>query len=374
MKFLVAVWYEFQKSVRDVKMMVIMIVFPIVVIYLLGTAVEGFFNKDIAPKIKIAVVNEDSGPIGNAFDKFLLGDAIRDKLVVSKLTSEVEARRAVDNKEYTAMVFLPTGLSDGVLSQTKRDITIYGNDDIAFVQTIVGSFINAFNAQNAAMQQGLEPLQITGGNSVQRVNRVKSDAVPNLKDYYAILVLLQVLIVGGVFGANITSKEYGSDMHIRVHALPVSQWSLLAGRILGSTFCLCLTSLAVIAFTGFAYGVNWNGSVPVMAWTILFFSFLMVGMGAVFGKLFQRFSAALMAILVLLFFFGIASGSVSPTSGVTALGFLTPNYYGKILLFGSIYGYSASLMIRSALCLLGFAALTFIALILLSRRVRNDSL
>lgn len=81
-----------------------------------------------------------------------------------------------------------------------------------------------------------------------------------------------------------------------------------------------------------------------------------------------------MVILLLVFLFGTASGSVSPKSTIIAFGFLTPNYYAKELLFGTIYGYPDVVMIRSALVLAAFAAAVCAAVILLTRRAHYDNI
>lgn len=374
MKFLIAAWYEFLKNVRDIKMIAIIIVFPIITIYMLGSAVAGFFETDISPKFEIAVVNQDDGIVGSEFDKFLGNKDISEKLTVKAFESQDEAKSAVDAGTYTALVYLPKGMTTALANGDKQQIVIYGKENMEFVETLVSGFASGFNTVNAAVTTGLMPVQIHSETAIQRVNRVKGDAFPNMKDYYAVLILLQILIAGGVFGVYITTKPYGSDMHIRVHALPVNKWSLLSGRILGSTVYMALASAVIIVFTGLAYGINWNGSMPIMAGTILLFCFIMVGAGAVFGKLFSKSTTALMMVMVLLFAFGIVSGAVSPTSGVTAFGFLTPNYYAKVLLFGSIYGYPAQVMVQSALCLAVFAAITYGALAVLTRRRGNDNL
>lgn len=374
MNFLIAAWYEFLKNVRDVKMVAIMVVFPIITIYMLGTAVAGFFSKDVKPGFEIAYVNLDDGAVGSAFGTFLENKDISSRLDVKAYPGMEQAKQAVDDGRADAMVYLPQGLTQAVARGEKQAITLYGKDALAFVDTLVSGFASGFNTQSAIARTAGHPVEIAAENSVERVSRIKNDAVPSLKDYYAVLVLLQILVAGGIFGVYVTTRNYGSDMHIRIHALPVNKWTLLYGRLLGSTVYLCLTTAVIIAVTGAAFGINWGGNALVMAGTILLFCFLMVGIGAIFGRVFGKFTTAVMAVLALLFFFGVASGAVSPTSGVTALAFLTPNYYAKVLLFGSIYGYPAGVMAQSALWLAALAAVTYGALTALMRRNDYDNL
>lgn len=373
MKFLVAAGYEFLKNLRDLKMIVFLIVFPIVTIYLIGSAVQGFFEPDTGRVIEVAYVNEDEGVIGRGFDAFFGSEEIKDSLKISKYDSAEEGEKALSDGSGTVLVSVPEGLSDSIMRGESGSVEVSGNTGLDIVETMVNSYTSSVNANMAAAEAGLKPVAAERADAVIRVDRTKNGSYPSLIDYYAILILLEALVIGAIFGAYISARNYDSDIHIRIHALPVHSMTLLFGRVLGSVAYLLLTSAATMLFTGCVYGVNWGGNLPVMLGALALFCTVMVGIGVVCGRVLKKISTAIMMVFALMFFFGTVSGSVSPLSGATALGFLTPNYYAKILLFGSIYGYSDHVMINSALWLAAIAAAVYALVIVLMRRVQHDN-
>lgn len=374
MKFIIAAWYEFLKNIRDIKMLAFIVVFPIVVSYLLGSAVQGYFKTYDGQAIEAAYVNNDGGVVGQAFDQFTNAGEVKERVDARPYAGIDEGREALSDGTCTVIIYLPEGLSESVLKGGGGKIELEGSEDVEYINALTSSFASTFNANLASIKAGGAPLKFERVNSAVRVDRTKGGEFPDLTDYYAVLVLLQALVIGGIFGAHITARNYGSDIHIRNHALPVRPWALLFGRIAGSTAYLLVAGSATILFTKFVYGVNWGGNVPVMIGTLAIFSFVVIGLGVICGRVFKKVSTSTMIILVIMFFFGTVSGSVSPKSGAIALGFLTPNYYAKELLFGTIYGYPDQVMIRSALMLAAFAAAVCVAVILLTRRAHYDNI
>jgi ABC-2 type transport system permease protein len=374
MKFLIAAWYEFLKNIRDVKMLAFLVVFPIVVAYLIGSAVSGYFTPDDGKPMIVAYVNLDDGAVGRALDGFLDAEEVKERIDIRPYASLEEGRKALSDGSCTALVHLPEGLSENVLLGSGGKIELEGGEGLEYVNALAGSFASSFNAHLASMQAGGGLMQTERVDAVTRVSRTKGGAFPSMIGYYSVLVLLQALVIGAIFGAYITARNYGSDIHIRIHALPVKPWSLLFGRITGSVAYLLMASAATILFTKFVYGVDWGGNVPIMAGALALFSFTVVSIGVICGRVFKKISTSVMIVFLLMFFFGTVSGSISPKNGAVALGFLTPNYYAKELLFGTIYGYPDQTMIKSALILAAFAAAAGLAVMALTRRAGNDNI
>jgi ABC-type multidrug transport system permease subunit len=157
----------------------------------------------------------------------------------------------------------------------------------------------------------------------------------------------------------IVTKQDNSDMHIRTHSLPASRYTLILGRILGSSAFLFAISIAVIFFTKYAYGVNWNGNIFVILGTLFAFSIISVGLGVLIGLIIPGFATSLMVILMLVMFFGIVSGAISPTVADGVIAMLSPNYHAKIIIFGSIYKYPTSVIMESVIWLAGFITVIY---------------
>lgn len=374
MKILTAAYYEFLKNLRDIKMFAILVIFPILMIYLLGNAIGTYFSKDASKSIPVGYVNLDKGVVSQEFDKFFDIKEIKERVAITVYNDEKLAQKALDDGKIDAVIYLPRSFSQNLIKGNKQAIYLYGEKNLAFVESLVSSFISKYNAATAIISVNGKPVRPGSMNVLKRVSYTKNAAVPDAIDYYSVLTLLQMLFMGSMLGVFITSRTSGSDMHIRMYSLPVEKWKLISGKILGGTVYMMLAGIITILFTKYVYHGNWNGNPFIILGTLLLFSLISIGMGIIIGLVIPGFATGLMIIMLLMMFFATASGGIMPSSSMDFLSFLSPNYHAKTILFGTIYGYSKQVMAEALVWLLGILAATFGAGAALLRRVGYDNI
>jgi ABC-2 type transport system permease protein len=374
MRILTTAYYEFLKNLRDIKMFAILVVFPIVMIYLLGNAIGTYFSEDVDKKIPIGYVNQDKDIISQEFDKFLDIKEIKDRLAMSAYNDEKQGQDAIADGKIDVLIYLPKDFSQNLIKGNKQTVYLYGEKNLVFVENLVNSFISRYNVATAVKSVNGKPVQPTTANVLKRVFYTKDAAVPDAMDYYAVLTLLQMLFMGAMLGIFITSRTSGSDIHIRLDSLPVAQWKLILGKILGSTVYMMMASIITILFTKYVYHSNWNGNMLIILGALLLFSLISIGMGIIIGIIIPGFATGLMIVMLLMMFFATASGGIMPSSSMDFLSFISPNFHAKNILFGTIYGYSKQVIIEALLWLVGMLAVTFGAGALLLRRVGYDNI
>jgi hypothetical protein len=375
MRVLITAYFEFVKSLRDIKMFIFLVITPIVTTFILGTAVENYFSNDTIKRILVGYVNKDSGVVGQSFNKFIQSEDIGKRLKLVNFYEKAEGESGLDKGNIEVLIYLSKDLTESLKSGDKKDIQLYGKKNVEFVESIVAGYTSTFNASNATISIGgsLEVEAVQASN-ITRIFYTKDKVTVRAIDYYAVLVLLQMLILGAIFGVFITSRSYDTDIHIRIHSLPVRKETLILGKVIGSVAYLFIASTITILSTKFLHGVNWNGNPIVIASTVLAFCIIVVGIGVVIGLLIPNLSAALMTILLIMIFFGAFSGSISPAYINDKVSFLIPNYHAKVLLFGTIYGYSKEVMLESALGLLAIMTVIYITAVIVIRRNRYDNI
>jgi ABC-2 type transport system permease protein len=373
MKVLIAAYYEFIKNIRDIKMLAVLIIFPMITTVILGNSVGKFLSKDSSKRITVGYINKDTGSVGNEFEKFLNSTEIKKRIEIVNFSDKSLGLTAIDNGKINTMIYLARGLSQEVQAGKKQSILIYGKNNVEFVESLVDSFTSIENAVNAVVSTG-GVLKTNSGSSIKRIFYTKDAKMPKPIDYYAVLNLLQMLILGGIFGVFITTRDYGSDMHIRIHSLPVSRWTLVGGRILGSVNFLFLSSIIIMMFTKFVLGANWDGNIFIILGTLYVFCSISVGLGVLIGFFIHNFSTALMLLLILMMFFSTVSGAISPSVTNLNLGVLAPNYHAKLMIFGTIYGYSRQVMQNAALWLGGFMLMIYGICGVVIGRAKNDNI
>jgi len=359
MKILVAAYYEFIKNMRNIKMLACLLIFPILMTYILGNAVGGYFDTDIKNRISIGYINEDIGQVGKEYDSLLQSKEIKSRLNITRFKNKDETKGALDKGKIDAVIFLPYNLTENLKNGESSNIELYGKKNLELIESITGGFISSYNAVNTVIASGNVPSKVDYSSAIQRIYYTKASKIPRVIDYYAVLELFNVLILGAIFGILIILKDDNSDMHIRISSLPTGKFTIVIGKILGSSLFLFSISIIVMLFTKYVYGVNWDGNMLIILGTLLAFSIISVGIGVLVKLLMPNFSSALMIVLLLMMFFGVVSGAISPACANGKIGMISPNYHGKILIFGTIYGYSKTIMLKSTIYLLGFIVLIF---------------
>ncbi|MDP4088705.1 MAG: ABC transporter permease [Bacillota bacterium] len=375
MKILVSAYYEFIKNLRDIKMFALLVVAPLIMIPILGNSIQGYFSGDIDKKIAVGYICQDNGIVGQEFDSFLGNGEISKRLDLKKYSNLAEGQEGLKDNKVEALIYLPEGLSQSVSSDLRETIQIYGDKNVELISSIVKGFTASYNAVKAAALIGGNPTaEFKTDSSIERIVYTEDGTNPRAIDYYGVLTLLQMMIIGAIFGVFITTKDYGTDIHIRIHSLPVKKGTLIFGRIIGSGAYVFLGALITMISTKFLYGVNWNGNPVIILGTILVFSFTAVGLGVLIGSLVSGFSTALMIVLLLMIFFGTFSGAISPASVNDTVKNFIPNYHAKVLLFGTIYGYSRQVMVEAAIWLAGIMIVVYGAAWIAVRRDRYDNI
>lgn len=210
--------------------------------------------------------------------------------------------------------------------------------------------------------------------TIERIHYTSNETMPSMIDYYSVMTLLQMLIIGAIFGVNIMHKSAKSDLQIRYQSLPISRWSLHMGQVTGSVIYLFILSTAILLFTKYVYGANWDGNFLIIAATMLVFCAIAIGMGLLIGNFVKSVPTALMIVMLLMMFFSKVSGAITPLGADEIWGTLTPNHHAKNIIFGTIYGYETNTIAESALWLGGFLLVIYGAVAVCIGRMRHDNL
>lgn len=365
-------WYEIIKNARDFKMLLIVLFMPIVMILILGSALDGPLKNDISGKITAGYVNHDTGVFGKQLDAFLNSKEIQDKIKIVKADNEEDGKKAVDKGETDVLIVIPENLSGEWADNEKQTIYLYGQKNVELVETLLKAYTSTFNAVSVVAKMTGEPVQPHNSDYIERIS-ADNLKMPRAIDYYSIMTLLQFLMMGAIFGVFITAREQGTDLHIRLNILPIGRWMLLTGRMLGNTVYLFAISILVMVFSKYVYHANLDGNLIIILLTLFIFCMTMIILGMLIGLLVKSMLGGLGIVFIITFFLASASGSISPAATIPLINIINPDYYAKILMFGSIYSYPSNLMLESMVYLLIFPVACFAGLVLFLRRVRYDS-
>lgn len=312
---------------RDRKEILLALFLPVIIIIVLNTAMDGLFSQDTDPiNIDVAIVQEDDEALG--LEQFkerveVLGlslnekealleqaaqvkpiDLIRNYLVSPELKellstqdlTETEATRLVEEGDIDAIVKIPEGFSNGVLThlildeQTEMAVKIQADEqstELNILQEIVHHFVDTLNLQFAigtvSSANMMDPDLPLGG-----IEMIEGTEPFNMTHFFTIAMstLFALFISQTVALKTVTEKR--ERVFNRILLTNSKPLYFLMGKVF-STFCfawlqvmtaIVATQLILDVFPGRIWEF-WMGLIAV----ITAFSLTVAGLSAIFTSL-----------------------------------------------------------------------------------------
>ncbi|GKU24386.1 permease [Clostridium folliculivorans] len=372
-----------KRNLRDKKALLSSILMPILMIIILGTALNSRFQSTELDKLDICYLNLDSGTLGKEFERFLEDDEIKEILNVKVVTSIKEGEKLVNDKKAVSLLLVPQDYSEKLEAGKESAIKIYNTKYADFKNTIVENIVDAYNSAGNTI------MAIAKLNSSNSLNYIRYKAVdenilstegnsPRGIDYYAVAMLVLAIMSSAGFAGDVISEDYFYDVSVRIKSTPIKSYERLLGKIIGCVFDIFIKAVIIIVFSKLVYKVNWGNNFGMIA--------IIVISAAVFSTVFGMFVAmvvgngnkasGILNILNNVFTFGAGGYAVLLTRelGESVMMHLSPNFYPQAALFNVIYSnnYSVNIHFFSTFgyisMLWAAAVLLFIGFITVERR------
>lgn len=325
------------------------ILFPIVLIFVFGTVLNGAMNSSKNFKdIKVVYcVSETSNTLFKELQNE--GSKLGIDFVKKDKTSGI---KAVENGKYTCLI-----------EMKNNKINLYKNSNNEFKAELIEAFIKTFLNRYNAMQKilivnpmGLKNLSLSGSDkSFLKDISISGKGNPGALDYYAVTMLTYILMYCIINGMN-SIGGHTSTMN-RLICSPVKKSEILIGRIMGATVFSVMQILIIIFFSKFAFNAYWGqhiGSVFLIALAESIMA-ISIGMGVTF--IFKDKEAISTGLNVVVMMFGFLGGCFFKLSNMGKIAELASNISPINLInnaiFKVIYANDFSLMpVSIAVCLI----------------------
>ena len=356
--FLATFQMGFKYLWRNPVSVTVLIVFPILIILILGNALSALISPDTSlDPAPVAVVADPDGALGT----YLQSPGIA-RFLELDFTDRARAEQLVADGNVCAAV-----ISDG------GRLSVLRAPDSGLMTQITLSVIDAYEQTGAAAalaaMEGRNAYELLGMD-IPVGERPLGKRIPNATDYYAVTMLVMILLYTGMNGMELFNKSLFSDMGARTFLTPMPKPVLIGGLLAASTVTSFLQGMVTFIFTGAVYGVYWGERIPLVLLTL-------------FGVV--LFSQSLCIFLLLLFRHqGAAAGASQAVFWVTTFvskGYAkvsfggadkifqyAPNAMAHTVIFGAVYGGNESKMAFCLALLFGLSALLFILAFSLGRR------
>lgn len=357
--FMITIKRNFAKS----PIILSVIVFSLIQIFILGNAIGGLQEKGVIIKEKVCYVNDLTGISGETFENFILNGMLNDTFITTKIDSKVIGEKAFQSGKYQTMIYASS-------VNGRNQIELYTVNERTPLRSLLNAFVESSNlAEVIIMNGGDYQVAPQNNNIFDRV--IDQVGIPIGIDYYSVQNLLQVLVIGGIFGVFSVLEDYQKNVYVRINTAPIDRWKVLGGRILANILFLMFMALVIIITSIIAYDANWSGNIGIIALVLFLQSAIIVGTGMLLATITKSTGASVGLLSMILILWSKASGAFDPSDSNSITAYLSPNYNAKNALFGTIYGGSSALIVNSILIMIVIMVAIYAMFYLIDRRKIN---
>ncbi|MBR6825342.1 MAG: ABC transporter permease [Oscillospiraceae bacterium] len=321
-------------------------------------ATEAGADVSISQWMKVYnVKNEDDGR-SLACDK----DIAEDHQIAAMIHfSEDFSKNVMDNAGKEDGDTIPITIKTGRSSQI----------DATVVKCVFDTFTNSLNADFAVQKhfpgKNLpQDLDIENGYTKMEID---AKSTPDAMTYYAIAMLMMVLLYGAEYGCNSIADDFFGVIGERIKTTPIKRYEQYIGKMLGMIVATTIQGIFIVLLTGLVYGAKWGTNYLALLGVIFSMSAASVTLGACLCMITRDGAKgqAMVSILVIVCTL-LAGGFVKIDTG--PLKFISPNYYAQTAMFNSIFNGDNGIALQNIGILWLFVIGASIVAILMSRRKR----
>ena len=308
---------EFKEYIREKMNWIFFLLFPIVLIFLLGNLLSSMDHAEEAiGDIKIQYLIDTSDMTKQiAIETFIQSVRDENNISFAQIYDLEEAKEEAGNDQVTAVV---------EFSGDPLGVHIYeGTNQIKnrTVAAIMNGFIKMNQSINAVMKEDATKLLTISTNKENYIQQKDLGVNRSMLDYYAVTMLVMMCLMSMMIGAGTFMGERQAKTLNRLIIAPKKRVYIFLQKILGlvGQTLIQVTVIMVVSVTVFHahYAVNGVDNVHLF---LMFFivTLAMISCGAVIGLLVKANPIAiLMPILWVMMFFGGTYSKEINISGIT---------------------------------------------------------
>ncbi len=352
---------EIKQNLRNVRALAMMILFPIVLMLVLGTALSGVFDSSNSfQDISVIYINQGGAPLSEAFNAFVA----RGSEMGLKFTStenKADGLEGITNGRYACFIEV-----------SKTSVGLYKNARYGFkanlAEGLLNTFLQRYNALAAIAKvqpQAVGRLAVDQNFSFVSSTSITGQKQPRAMDYFAVTMLTLIVLYSSMTGAAAIYGERTAKTGNRLLCSPLSRRDLLIGKLLGALVVTMLQVMVVVLFSKYVLHTYWGNHLGIVLAVVAAEIAMAVslGLGMVFILKNETSSKGILNMLIpLVAFFG---GNYMPVDAFSEtmqqLTNLSPLRWVNKAIFGVVYNNDFSSVGAAILINLAIAAV-FVAI------------
>ena len=341
----------------------------------------------VYPNLPVCLVVMDNGQMANTYANEFIQVSTEQKLfTISEAASFQEAKNMLVEGKLKGIVVFPQGFSAALASKTPATVQVTVDESNPTIASIVQSEIaGVFNIINSEMSaQNIDAIDGGQENSaylMQPVSIINEPLISGAASSFQFLApgfVALTVVTGSLIGvATSISKEKEQGTMDGLLVAPVSNISIIAGKVLAQTVRGMIQGFITLGLAILVFGVRIYGSPIVMILVMFLGTASFVGIGIVLSAIApDQETANVMASLLqfpMMFLCGIMFPIEQLPAWMQIIGKALPLYYAadalrKVIILNA----GMNLIMPDILILIGYAAATMVcALPLFDKAMRK---
>lgn len=296
-----------KRDFRDVRTLVFMLAFPVVLMLVLGTALTNAFESDgySITDIQVLYKDEASSTFSQSFEAFMK-EVDKSGIHFKKVSEGIDGKEEVKQNKYVAYIELN---KDGAKFYGSERSSIEGS----IVEGMLTTFVDKYNVvtEVAKVDPSKVSAVISNGNHNDYIKETSLQAAkkPGSMDYYAVVMTTMIALYAAMGASSLIRGERVRKTGDRLIAAPVSKAEIFIGKVLGSLVANALCVLLVILFSKFVFQANWGDHLGIIFIILLTEVFLAISFGLGIGYITKTSEASRAIVLVIVQLASIFGGA-----------------------------------------------------------------
>lgn len=268
---------ELIQNVRDKKSMFMMVIFPIVMILILGTAFKGnFSNTGSIPNMKVVYTLNKNVKITKTFESFMKDMEKSMNLEFKKIDNKNKAVELIKNGKYDSYIEIKDDKYINISTNNLREF------NASLIHALIDTFVQRSNVMEQIVEvnpRGIRNIKANKEPSYVKVRSLNAKRTPRAIDYYTITMFTMIILYSIATGAMSILSEKRRRTLERIRCSGISLGKIFIGKILG---CISITIIQVsiiFLFTKYILKSDWGSNIGA----ILLISFSLIVMAVSIG-------------------------------------------------------------------------------------------
>lgn len=369
---------ELKQFVRNKRVLFMMLIFPILLITILGNALKNVMGDSetvsVFKNVKILYYYDDDSKYKELIDGFVTYGEDNLKITFEKIDNVEDGKTKVADS-YNGFI-----VSEG----DKDTIYFYKNqlDNIGagYVEKTLNSFVERYNLIVEIYKvnpMGMAQVSNDKSEEYTNLSSINPNRVPSSIDYYSVAELTMIIMYLTTTMLFAVKRERIDKTEDRILITPVSTSTLILAKVLSGVVIGVVQCIIVYLFSRFVLDAYWGDNLLKVFGILIAFIFMNVMIGTGFAFMFKDSRAAESIINILIYVLVALGGGYFPIESfqnnelMSEVIKISPVYWANTSIFENVFGAGNSASMFNSIFISLAVAFVFMAVTVVSLRRRG---